>query len=73
MLATEGLQQTDNLGDRLGSFFGAMKVGCTKQPYYDWGFRKMKAVSIAAGVIPLGGHVVNERQVLSEAMHAFLA
>merc|ERR1719422_2597772 len=43
MLACEGLQQADDLSERLVGLFEYLRVNCTRQIYYDWGLRKLKA------------------------------
>lgn len=73
MLACEGFQQADDLGDRLCGFFESMKGNCTKQPYYDWGLRKMKVVTRAAGCLAREGHVLDERQIITTALQATCA
>merc|ERR1712182_177431 len=50
-----------------------MKGNCTKQPYYDWGLRKMKFVTRAAGCITREGHALDERQIITTALQATCA
>jgi len=68
MLASEGLQQADELGDRLHGLFDSLKEGCTKQPYYDWGLRKLKAVTTIAGKVARAGSFTDERQMVTTAV-----
>lgn len=49
MLACEGVQEADDLGDRMSSLFKHLGASCTKQTYYDWGLRKMKSVTGTVG------------------------
>jgi len=73
MLASEGLYQADDLGNRLSGLFEYFKTNCTKQAYYDWGLRKMKCVAKEAGKTARTSALMDERQILSAAVQASCA
>lgn len=73
MLANEGLQEADDLGNRLSSLFKYFKTNCTKQAYYDWGLRKMKVVAKEAGETARASALVGEREILTAAVQASCA
>jgi len=73
MFASEGFQEADNLGDRLNGLFDYFRSHCTKQPYYDWGLRKMKTVTREAGRAARSAHFSDERQMVTAAIQSSLA
>merc|ERR1711933_264461 len=73
MLAAEGFQQADDLGNRLSGLFKCFKTNCTKQAYYDWGLRKMRCVAKQAGKTARASALMGERQVLTAAVQASCA
>lgn len=73
MLACEGLQQADNLGNRLNGLFDYLKANCSKQHYYDWGLRKLKNVVSEAGRAARSASFADERQILTAAVQASCA
>jgi dynein heavy chain len=70
MLATEGLQQADDLGNRLSGLFNYFKTNCTKQAYYDWGLRKMRSVVKEVGKTAQASDWMDERQIMTAAVQA---
>jgi len=70
MLGAEGLQQADDLGVRLCGLFDYLKSHCTKQPYYDWGLRKLKAVTVKAGKEKRSSSFCTEREMITAAVQS---
>merc|ERR1712232_426385 len=73
MLGSEGLQHADDLSKRLHELFDSLKIKCTKQPYYDWGLRKLKAVTREAGKVKRSVSCIDERQVVTKALQSTCA
>jgi len=68
MFAQKGLQTADDLADRLDGLFASMQTGCTKQPYYDFGLRKLKQVTEQSGVLWRNMQVFDEAQAVTTAV-----
>jgi hypothetical protein len=73
MLGCNGIEEADDLGQRLNSFFDSMQAGCTKQCHYDFGLRKLKQVVTQAGRVSREIPGSGERNAVTSAVQMSLA
>lgn len=72
MFAGKGFQRADDLANRLEGLFASMKTECTKQPYYDFGLRKLKQVTEQSGALMRDLHTFDEGQAVTTAVQLAL-